>query len=889
MFLMAALRSIPAALMVGLGIWCAAGHLAVFDDRSVGQRLAVPSPLWVFFVAFAASFLVPPWRRRPWLATPALLATLPWWPVPLPAIALIWTGPLAWVAIAAAGVAAVIAIVSGRPQAHVTKLPRAHWHAIAAAALTVVAGVAVAWSVAPRTPSGDEPHYLVIAQSLFLDGDLRIQNNHDRRDYAAYFDRTLAPDSRVRGRDGQQYSIHAPGVATLVLPLFTVFGYRGAQATMLVTAAIAAGMVWWIGWLAAGRVSAAWFGWAAVAGSVTFLLQSVLIFPDGPAALAVAAACWLLLRLSMRATQTRTIDIVATAALLAALPWLHTRFALLAGAFGVAVVVVLLREPVPLGARLRRVAAFAVIPIVSAALWLSFFWRIYGTPDPRAPYGLMQDASWWFIPGGVAGLLFDQQFGLLVYTPVLLALLGLLALPRQGSSRAPVLWPLAIAAIYLAGTATVWMWWAGRPATPARFANAVLPVMAAPLALVFARATPAMRTVWSALLAVSLGTAACVVAIGRGALAWNDRTGQSQWLEWLSPVVNLPRGYPSFFWTLNPQALTSEIPFLIHAAVWTGGIALTVWLIVRLSSAPQRAPAGRAVAAFWCGAVAWMTLVSAGWMLNGVNGLDPARSQLAVLQRLASGRPMYTVGALSVTRADGSELERVVIRTEEPGKVDTSPPSLVLNGVPAGVYSLSVLVEMSKPGRLQVYVGNHLYRTIQMLHVGVNPTLRERVHLPLPAGAATLIVRADGELRGEYASVEMRPEMVRSSAPELARSAMRFGGSDVFFLDDDVYPEGSGFWTKGERTASFLFATDAGRPAIALTLRNGPHQNVVTVQAGALARPETLQPDETRTLTIPVDLDGLVTISVTTSRGFRPADVSGSPDRRNLGVWVEIK
>ena len=91
----------------------------------------------------------------------------------------------------------------------------------------------VAWSIGPRTPSGDEPHYLVIAQSLLLDGDLRIQNNHDRRDYAAYFDGTLAPDVRVRGRDGQQYSIHAPGVATLVLPLFAVFGYRGAQATLL--------------------------------------------------------------------------------------------------------------------------------------------------------------------------------------------------------------------------------------------------------------------------------------------------------------------------------------------------------------------------------------------------------------------------------------------------------------------------------------------------------------------------------------------------------------------------------------------------------------------------------------------------------------------------------
>ena len=132
------------------------------------------------------------------------------------------------------------------------------------------------------------------------------------------------------------------------------------------------------------------------------------------------------------------------------------------------------------------------------------------------------------------------------------------------------------------------------------------------LALVFARATPAMRTVWIALLAVSLGTAACVVSVGRGALAWNDRSAQSQWLEWLSPVVNLPRGYPSFFWSLDPSALSSEIPFLVHAAIWTVGIALTVWIFVRLSSSPHRTAAGRAVLVVWCGAAAWMALVHAG-------------------------------------------------------------------------------------------------------------------------------------------------------------------------------------------------------------------------------------------------------------------------------------
>jgi hypothetical protein len=290
------------------------------------------------------------------------------------------------------------------------------------------------------------------------------------------------------------------------------------------------------------------------------------------------------------------------------------------------------------------------------------------------------------------------------------------------------------------------------------------------------------------------------------------------------------------------------------------------------------------------GALAWMGLVFAGWVLNGVNGLDPARSQMSVLNQWGKGRPAYTIARFSVIRASAADFAQLVVRSEEAGKVDASPPWLILNGVPPGTYFLSVVVEMAKPGSLRVYVGNHLFRTVQMSNSNaMSPAWRDQIQVPLPAGAATLVVRPDGDLRGSYGTVEMSPLMVTSAHLGPARTARRFDGSDVFFVDDNAYPEDAGFWTKGERTASLVFATDAGRPAISLNLRNGPHPNLVTVQAGALTIPETLQPHETRTLAIPVDPRGVVTISVTTSRGFRPSDVSGSPDRRFLGVCVEIK
>jgi len=145
-------------------------------------------------------------------------------------------------------------------------------------------------------PGGDEPHYLVITQSLLLDHDLRIGNNHQRQDYAAYYDDDLPPHAIAPGRDGETYSVHPIGLPILAAPAFAAAGYPGVVMLMVLLAAAAAALAWaWVRRVT-GSVSAATFSWSAVALSVPYLASSGTIYPEIPAALAVMVAASVAIR-----------------------------------------------------------------------------------------------------------------------------------------------------------------------------------------------------------------------------------------------------------------------------------------------------------------------------------------------------------------------------------------------------------------------------------------------------------------------------------------------------------------------------------------------------------------------------------------------------------------
>ncbi|MEZ5318591.1 MAG: hypothetical protein R2752_14420 [Vicinamibacterales bacterium] len=886
----ARLRPLAGPLIIGVSGWCAAGAMTVADAAGASARLAVPAPWWLFVGLTAGAALVAPWRRAPRTALPALAATLPWWPVPLPAVALIFTGPLAWLPVLLAlGVATGDAIAGGLRRLLPATAGSPSRAVTVAVILTLLAG-GLSLGLTGSRLRGDEPHYLMITQSLLADGDLRIENNHDNREYADFYrDGRLVPDFTVRGQSGEIYSIHAPGTPVLVLPAYAAFGWRGAQLFLLLLSAGTGGFVWWIGWRATGDASAAWFAWAAVALSATFLLHASAIFPDAPAAFIVAATIVVSLAIG-RGAPVRTRTLVAAGAGLAALPWLHSRLVVLACGLGALLTWQILRGPGTPGARRRQVAVLLAAPLVSAMLWFAFFDLIYGVPDPRAPYGGDDEARLGWIAQGILGLLFDQQFGMMAHAPVLaVALVGFVR-PVAAPVRR-TMWGAAAAVLgYLAVVTLFRMWWAGLPSAPARFLVAVAPLLALPSAIAWHTADRAGRALLRLLLAVSVGVAALLIA-SRGALAWNVRDAQALWLEWLSPVTNLPRIFPSFFWA-------GDAAFVGHVAV-AGSVCAGLWLLARRAGAGRDWSPGdwRLATATWLLASLFV-LGPAGWAMTRSSPLDPARSQLAVAADLGEGRDTVTIRPFRVSRAR-AEAPGLVIHPEQLGTYREQVQVLVFPRVPPGLYRLQVgdVGEGTNSGPGAPGERDARNETVT-LTVGTSPAPLRTFEpgalggagrdVDLAGGAEPLVLGALSDQVNMIGwPVTLTPMALGSGTP--ATRTARLGDVDVFVRDEAVFLEPAGFWVPGTSTASVAFSTPPDGTPLRLTVQNGAAANTVTIASGDWRWTADLEPDASRPVEIPVPSPVGARVTFSCTSGFRPSDVGSSADTRNLGVWVTIQ
>ncbi len=377
---------------------------------------------------------------------------------------------------------------------------RAYWLAILVFAGTwfvyawLVPIILQTWDI-----TGDEPHYMLAAHSLAIDGDLDLRNNYEQNDYRAFYTK-VALDRHVSIQpDGTERLTHDIGLVLAITPAYAIGGHAGVMHFFAIVGALLAVQMFFLGW----EVSGQWWGGllAGLALAIAAPLANyvLLIYPEVIGGLLVLWALRVILNtpawrqspisIPLSRDSDNPPDFIANSwrvtslgLAIAALPWLSGRFAPLLAFLTVLTVWKFWRQ--------RSVwAVIGGITGLSMLIYLAVNFNFYGGPTPSATVaGSAVQSGFGNIAAhqigrGLAGWLLDQQRGLLVYGPIfLLSFPGWLHLWRVRRMDGLL---LGIPFLLMWLLASIWGGFYIAWEISARFLIVGLPLLAAPLAALF--------------------------------------------------------------------------------------------------------------------------------------------------------------------------------------------------------------------------------------------------------------------------------------------------------------------------------------------------------------------------------------------------------------------
>lgn len=340
--------------------------------------------------------------------------------------------------------------------------------------------------------SGDEPHYLIITQSLIADGDLDLANNYANNDARLFGHADLTDDGHtVVTPAGATQSKHDIGLPVLLLPIYGaaeviaqwipeawlsyfqlnqgLFAY--ALISLALNALTACGMALLAQALGAGADSRASWLVLLVAISPPVVSHAFLVFPETIALFVTALVVWAARK--VRPDEQARYRLHMVLFCLGVLPWLHRKYSIYV--FALAWLLLFLRrEVVTRWSSARRVLAaalfllpHAVFYLVSLSVWGSVLGPQAHDESPFSAHALI---------AGVPGLLVDRQSGLLTFAPLYLPIAAAWALTWKRT------WPYLIPFLALYFPLAAYReWWAGfSPA--ARYLAPTVPLMLVVLA-----------------------------------------------------------------------------------------------------------------------------------------------------------------------------------------------------------------------------------------------------------------------------------------------------------------------------------------------------------------------------------------------------------------------
>lgn len=283
--------------------------------------------------------------------------------------------------------------------------------------------------------TGDEPHYVVIADSVGRDADLDVANNYAAEIQTPHFYAHGLTGTHAVSKDTAAYSLHGVGLPLLLAGPVRGAGVPGARGVMLLIAALLPVMLF----VVARRLleSDSWGLAVALVFSLglPFVAAAGQIYPDILSGLAVLYLVESIL--SGKITQQRW-HLIAGCAVMAFLPWIHLK--------NMAPVLILLAG-LWLGSPNTRRAAMFVSTALAVSLGGILTYNIHAFGSIRGPYweGSMILTVAHVVPIFL-GLHWDQAHGLFLQQPLLLV--GLFGL-------APMVWrhprtSLFLGMVYLA-------------------------------------------------------------------------------------------------------------------------------------------------------------------------------------------------------------------------------------------------------------------------------------------------------------------------------------------------------------------------------------------------------------------------------------------------------
>lgn len=499
------------------------------------------------------------------------------------------------------------------------------------------------------------------------------------------------------------------------------------------------------------------------------------------------------------------------------------------------------------------------------------------------------------VAAGAPGVLLDQEFGLFAYAPVLLlGFLGLAGLARERARR-PLALALSVAVLILIGLAgSLDPWWSDSM-MPGKTVLLVLPLLAPPIAWLYARAVghTGRRAGLQILLLMSLAVTLTIVHdISRVPLP-QEGDGSSSLLQWVSPTWQLWNDAPSY-------VTTTPLAAFLRAALWLVTFAIVGWLIARRTDTGGRASLFASTVAL--GAFVAAASLSAALLRDEKQrGFDAEGRVLFPMMETFSPR-VRPIGVKydPFSIVSPAALPPLFSLAALPGqRLDPQPVRVVLNArfrLPAGEYLVDMqgsdLAGTVPNASVGLQIGRE-GRPLETWPLALVPGgwAQHRFRLPLDAEfvglrASRQVERTIAALRVKAVHVEEAPR--RFETPTLL-SAADFGVARAFFHDSGAHTEADGFWVRGRTTARMtILKSRASDSSLTLAIHSGARPNALTLATPDWEKRIDLVPGLTTRIDVPSRSgEAFIRLSITTADGFVPSEIEpGSRDRRLLGAWV---